>query len=302
MRRGSTNISSQSSCKISVSSKSFSINHGNQLSMPSKLPPSANRSQCSRPHVSVATSERARSMTSSSSCNSRAAKITASLSESVERWSLTLNEVSLSTSSPHKSMRTGVLDVLGNMSIIEPRRAISPRCSTSSSRRYPPLTSCLSSSSASSSSPGRTMIGSKVVAFGPSFCNSALTEPTTTRGRSVPRMRHSTSIRRPMVSTLGLTRSNGSVSHAGNRRAFSAPRNCTRSSCNCCAPVPVGVATINVVLGARALNALMISARAFSATASTEFLPPISPSAGSCAAMSRRSESCIDVSRLLGVD
>ncbi len=30
------------------------------------------------------------------------------------------------------------------------------------------------------------------------------------------RSRQSTSIRRPMVSTLGLTRSNGSVSHAGN--------------------------------------------------------------------------------------
>ena len=135
MRRGSTKSSSQSTGNTSVSSKSFSINHGNQLSMPSKFPPSANRSQCSRPHDSVATSDLARSMTCSSSCSSRAAKMTASSNGSVERWSLTLNEVSLSTSSPHKSMRTGVLEVLGKMSMIEPRRAISPRCSTSSSRR-----------------------------------------------------------------------------------------------------------------------------------------------------------------------
>ena len=53
----------------------------------------------------------------------------------IERWSLTQNSVRRSTSSPHRSMRTGASAVDGNTSTIEPRRATSPRCSTSSSRR-----------------------------------------------------------------------------------------------------------------------------------------------------------------------
>ena len=53
----------------------------------------------------------------------------------VERWSFTENVVRRSTSSPHRSMRTGASAVDGKTSTIEPRRATSPRCSTSSSRR-----------------------------------------------------------------------------------------------------------------------------------------------------------------------
>ena len=84
-----------------------------------------------------------------------------------------------------------------------------------------------------------------------------------------------------MVSTLGLTRSKGSVSHAGNNSALSAPRNCTMSSCSSCAAVPVGAATISVEPGDRALSAAMIAARACSEHASTELRPPIAASAGS---------------------
>ena len=54
------------------------------------------------------------------------------------RWSagrVTENSVSRSTSSPHRSMRIGASAVDGKTSMIEPRRATSPRCSTSSSRR-----------------------------------------------------------------------------------------------------------------------------------------------------------------------
>ena len=43
-----------------------------------------------------------------------------------------------------------------------------------------------------------------------------------------------------MVSTLGLTRSNGSVSHAGNSTTESGGMNWQRSSYSCPASVPVG--------------------------------------------------------------
>ncbi len=67
-------------------------------------------------------------------------------------------------------------------------------------------------------SPGWTAIGSIDVAPGPSRCSSARTPVTITAGRrSASARRHSTSRRWPIVSTDGLTRSNGSVSHAGNK-------------------------------------------------------------------------------------
>ena len=289
MRFGSTKMSSLDAGKTSVMSCSRSMSHGSQLSMPSKLKPSASLSQCSRPHGSLATKARARSVTAASSCSSRAGKMIACTKSSVLRWSFTLNDVSRSTSSPHRSIRIGVSAVLGNTSMIDPRRATSPRCSTISSRRYPSCTNLASNCSESISSPGLMMIGCSVVAPGPSFCNSARTEPSTTFGGFSLRKRHNTSSRRPMVSTLGLTRSNGSVSHAGNIKALSAPRNCTMSSCSCCAAVPVGAATTSVLPGDRALSAAMIAARDCSAHASTELRPPIAASAGSWLAVNARS-------------
>ena len=53
----------------------------------------------------------------------------------VERWSATENCDSRSTSSPHRSMRTGWSAVDGYTSTIEPRTATSPRASTWYSRR-----------------------------------------------------------------------------------------------------------------------------------------------------------------------
>ena len=73
--------------------------------------------------------------TSAVGSSSRAGTITASSIGSVERWSWTENSVSRSTSSPQRSIRTGASAVDGNTSMIDPRRATSPRCSTSSSRR-----------------------------------------------------------------------------------------------------------------------------------------------------------------------
>ena len=52
-----------------------------------------------------------------------------------DRWSLTENAVRRSTSSPHRSRRTGSSAVEGNTSTMPPRTANSPRCSTWCSRR-----------------------------------------------------------------------------------------------------------------------------------------------------------------------
>ena len=123
--------------------------HGNQDSMPSKVAPCAIRSQFSCPQGSLAIKSCARVATSELIINSRAGNICTVSRSSVLRWSLTLNAVSRSTSSPHRSMRTGVSDVDGNTSMIEPRRANSPRCSTSSSRRYPKRASVTINSSIS---------------------------------------------------------------------------------------------------------------------------------------------------------
>ena len=72
----------------------------------------------------------------------------------------TANSVRRSTSSPQRSIRTGVSAVEGNTSTMEPRTAISPRCSTWYSRRYPPSTRRRTRSSGSSWSPGFTLMTS----------------------------------------------------------------------------------------------------------------------------------------------
>ena len=139
-----------------------SISQGSQLSIPSNSAPSARRSHCSRPHGSVATRRRARARTSSVGISSRAGTMATSASSAVDRWSLTPKRVSRSTSSPHRSMRTGPSAVAGNTSTMAPRRANSPRCSTRSSRRYPKWTRRAPSSSGSTTSPRRMQMGSTV--------------------------------------------------------------------------------------------------------------------------------------------
>ena len=249
-RRGSTRMTWELSGRRSVSSRSPSTSQGSQLSMPSNVRPPDNRSHCSRPHGCFRISSSARRRTSSVIRSSRAGKTRASSTLSVERWSWTENSLRRSTSSPHRSMRTGASDVDGKTSMIDPRRATSPRCSTSSSRRYPDVTSRARRSSASRTSPGRTTTGSTSSSPGPSRWRSALMAPTTMRGGrparslwSSPASRHSTRSRRPIVSTLGLTRSKGSVSQAGKSSTSSGGRYRCRSSTSRCAAVPVGIAT-----------------------------------------------------------
>ena len=209
----------RSSGSRSGSRCSRSVSHGSHDSMPSNTWPSARRSHCSRPHGSLARRARRRgrgprrwgAARGPGRCTPRRRR-----GWSAGRRPRTPER--RSTSSPQRSMRTGWSSVDGYTSTIEPRTATSPRASTWYSRRYPPATSRSTSSSRSTRSPGRTTTGSTSSTCGPRRCTSARTGATTTAGgRSPPaRSRHITRRRRPIVSSDGDTRSNGSVSHAGN--------------------------------------------------------------------------------------
>jgi hypothetical protein len=98
--------------------------------------------------------------------------------------------------------------------------------------------------------------------------------------------RQRTSILRPMVSTAGLTRSNGRVSQAGKSRQSSRPRNWTRSSCNRAASVPVGHATMSGARSERCESAAMLIGLATSVIASRA---DVEPRAVVSAGSSRRS-------------
>ena len=87
------------------------------------------------PTAGVPTRRAARSRMASSATSSRQPNSSMAPRSSMERWSATSNRVSRSTSSPHRSMRTGSSAVEGKTSTIPPRTASSPRCSTMDSRR-----------------------------------------------------------------------------------------------------------------------------------------------------------------------
>ena len=188
------------------------------------------------------------------------------------RWSLTENSVSRSTSSPHRSMRIGasavrrehvddraaagdlaaVLDQLlaAVADVHEPGRAASSGSSMSPwadadrlDRRWRP-------GRAAAAGPARRRRRSPGI-------------------RSGVRRRHRTSSRRPMVSTLGLTRSNGRVSHAGNSTTSPAGMYWTRSSYSWPASVPVGQATTRGRRPPSWASAAIAMARAASGTATS---------------------------------
>lgn len=184
IRRGSTRSTWAPAGSRSTIVRSSSASQGSQLSIPSNNCPSARRSHCSRPHGSAATRAAARSRTSSVGSSSRHGNSSITSRSSVERWSLTENAVSRSTSSPHRSMRTGPSSVDPNTSTIDPRTANSPRCSTWPSRRYPCSASHRTSAAWSRCSPGRTTSGSVSSTWGPRRCTSARTGATTTAGCS----------------------------------------------------------------------------------------------------------------------
>ncbi|CAB4621959.1 unannotated protein [freshwater metagenome] len=127
-------------------------------------------------------------------------------------------------------------------------------------------------------------MGSVVVVPGASFCSNARVPATITVGHSSSlRTRHIVRMRAPIVWTAGLTRSKGSVSHAGKSSTDDSPRNAARSSATSCAIVPVGVA---MTMGRRPFARVMparTAARAASGTAITELRDPAMASMpGSC--------------------
>ncbi len=102
--------------------------------------------------------------------------------------------------------------------------------------------------------------------WGPSRWTSARTGATTTWAASW-RSRHRARRRRPIVSTLGLTRSKGSVSHAGKVSTASGPRNASRSCTSRSASPVVGTATTRGRRSNRCARAATVTARAASGTA-----------------------------------
>ena len=112
-------------------------------------------------------------------------------------------------------------------------------------------------------------------------CSNARTPVTIIFGGSFL-IRHKTSSRLPIVSTFGLTRSNGKVSHAGKRTTSRSGRNATRSSRSCPAINPVGAATITNSFSVRCVKPESNNGQVCSAqTIEALFSPSAALSAGS---------------------
>src|SRR5688572_30634566 len=126
-------------------------------------------------------------------------------------------------------------------------------------------------------------IGSTSSTCGPSRCTSARTGATSTRGGLPVRNRQSTRRRRPIVSSDGETRSNGSVSHAGKDSTSDAGRNRARSCASRSASAPVGTASRIGRRVVRPASAAVKTTRAASGTATTGAREITARSAGSSA-------------------
>ena len=173
----------------------------------------------------------------------------------MERWSLTENSVSRSTSSPHRSMRTG--RVGGGREHVDDRAAhgdlaavldLATRAGSRRRRAGRPARR------GRAARPGATTSGSTSSTCGPSRCTRARTgghhDPRAPARGS--RRRHRVRRRRPMVSTTGLTRSKGRVSQAGNSVDRVGPEEaCAGRVARRSASAVVGVAT---TIGRRGLS------------------------------------------------
>ena len=269
IRRGSTSRSLAVGGSTSVSEPApSSTSHGSQLSMPSKCTPSDRRSHCSRPHGSLATSFGG-PLAHVVGRHQLAGREDAHLVEVVDRALVVDAERGepVDLVAPQVDADRGVG---GRREDVDDRTAAGELAAVLDEFLAPvaELDERRPSTSGSISAPGRTMIGSMVVAPGPSFCSSARTPVTITPGhRSGSRSRHSTSRRWPIVSTLGLTRSNGSVSQPGNCTTSSAGRNWARSSASWPAIVPVGQVTTSGRLDDSVASAAIEIGRATSTTA-----------------------------------
>jgi len=133
---------------------------------------------------------------------------------------------------------------------------------------------------------------------------TARPEPTTMRGAWPLRSRAMTDIRRPIVATSGLIRSNGSVSQAG-KCSTSSPRKQRRSSASARACASVGTTTSDVDAGRVWANDASSAGRAFSGHDTPEpsgwLRPMLRPAAASTAATPASGDASL-VGRRIGSD
>ena len=205
------------STSISISSTST----GESDSIPSTAMPSASLSVISASWGWSTLSWAARRRTSSVSRSSRHGGAQSRSTLSMVRWSATAKLRISSISSPKNSTRSGCSSVGGKTSTMPPRTANSPRFSTRSTREYAAPTSRRTTSSSSTSWPACSSTGSRSASPFTWGCSTERIGATTTFSgpllASLPGclIRRSTASRRPTVSLRGLSRSCGSVSHAG---------------------------------------------------------------------------------------
>ncbi len=251
MRRGSTSRIWASAGSRSTRVRSSEVSHGSQDSMPSKTRPSARRSHCWRPQGWAADRggrlgpARPRSGAARGSRTARRGR--------ARRSSAGRRRRTRSAGPPRRP--TGRCARARRQSTGRRRRSSRERRARRGARPgtrggSPLPVSRATSSVGSSTSPGRTTTGASSSTWGPRRCSRARTGATITRGTrsSRPRSsrwlsRHMARSRRPMVSTPGLTRSKGSVSHAGNISTWSGPRKAARSWASWSASAAVGTAT-----------------------------------------------------------
>ena len=128
MRRGSTSTTWAPAGSRSGSTRGGPSTNGSHDSMPSNCSPWARRSQTPTPHGRLRDSRSAAFATPAVTVTSRHPYSATPDRSRCERWSLTEKAVSRSTSSPHRSTRTGSSEVGGNTaSTIPPRTANSRR-------------------------------------------------------------------------------------------------------------------------------------------------------------------------------
>ena len=173
------------------------------------------------PRAAASSSDSAAAWISGVTTSSRHPKRATAPMSCSERWSLTANAVSRSTSSPHRSMRTGASAVEGNTSTIPPRTANSPAVLDLVLAAVPPGHQ-LGEERADVDLLARPDDDRRGPVGGPEPLEQRADRrddhpraapAACRRARRVSACR--TARRRPIVSISGLTRSKGRVSHAG---------------------------------------------------------------------------------------
>ena len=202
----------------------------------------------------------------SSGISSRTGPTSTWVSRAVDSCVDAANSRSDSISSPQYSKRTGRRATPGKTSSTPPRTANSPRCSTTSARRYPRSTSCSASLSGGRSRPGTSSIGGTAPSVGMSPCIAASAGATRTVAPLRSRRRRTAAALRAATSGAGEMPSYGSASHAGSNATSSgrnASRSSTRASASCGPGATASTGASSATASPATTNASPVSARAW---------------------------------------